>query len=102
MNELVQRLVEITAELAEISEKLKNHDFILINNFFEANKKKLRLMSECNDIVIISTTKELWSKHSEIFEGNNFHYSFLKGGTKLTTEFLHNINKNPNVSFFNI
>lgn len=102
MDILLNRLQEVTNELNDINARLQKLDEYVITDFFQNNKEKIKTSkpkSNSDDLVLVSTTKEVWTKHSLKYKDKEFFYSFC--GPKLSSKFLQRVNKD-NVKMFNI
>lgn len=90
-------------KMNEMLEDLINNDSkFLITTFYEENKEHLKNMSESKSCILIGLHKTNFMKHSINFKGRDYHFSFIKENIRITSDYLIQILKTPNIFLFDI
>ena len=100
MNTISDQLNKIISEVVEIKQKIistaLNTD---VDEFFLANKLKLKSINSESLVVVISEEKKDWTKNEMEFKGKKFHFSFFPKNTPVKTETIHKMLLNKDKMF---
>jgi hypothetical protein len=100
MENINEQLNKLIHEVISLKQKIQFKETTLIDQFFLANRDKLKERSSENILIVISQHQREWSKNSLIYNGHTFHFSFLKRNCNIRSDLMYNILKNSDDKMF--